>query len=167
MKIGLRSLEESDSAQIARLINNKKIWDNLRDYIPYPYKMEDADYFIDCAKKQPLAQTFAIILDDGELCGVISLESQSDIYRMTAELGYWIGEKYWGKGIATKAIALITKHGFEELKLERIYAGVFGFNIPSMKVLEKNGYALEGVFRNAIIKNDKILDEHVFAKLKR
>ena len=112
------------------------------------------------------SKSFAIIKDYSELCGLISLERQDDIHRMTAELGYWIGEPFWGNGIVTKVINLITDYGFSEMKLERIFAGVFDFNKPSMKALEKNGYKLEGVFRNAIVKNDIIRDEYIYAELK-
>jgi [ribosomal protein S5]-alanine N-acetyltransferase len=166
MKIDLRALKESDRKQIASLINNKKIWDNLRDYIPYPYSISDADHFIDLTIKQSPAITFGILKDDTELCGVIGLVPQKDIYRIAAELGYWIGEKYWGKGIATEAVGIITQYGFDKLNLERIYAGVFDFNKPSKRVLEKNGFKQEGIFRRAVIKNDIIHDEYLFAKLR-
>jgi RimJ/RimL family protein N-acetyltransferase len=80
----------------------------------------------------------------GSLCGAIGLDIQRDVYRKTAEIGYWIGEPYWGKGIATKAVALITAYGFSELNLVRIYAGVFDFNMASMKVLEKKWLSKRG-----------------------
>ncbi|MBB6459823.1 GNAT family N-acetyltransferase [Flammeovirga kamogawensis] len=166
MEVKLRTLKKSDREQITELINNKKIVDNLRDDIPHPYSLEDADYFIDFTQKQSPAENFGIITENQELCGVISLKRQSDIFRMTAEVGYWIGEKYWKEGIASKAVRLITKYGFEELQLERIYAGVFGYNTASMKVLEKNGYTKEGISRNSIIKNNIIHDQHIFSKLK-
>jgi RimJ/RimL family protein N-acetyltransferase len=167
MEIKLRSLDKNDSQQITSLLNNKKIWDNLKDYIPHPYTLNDANFFIDLVLKESSPnQSFAIIKDDSELCGIIGLVKQDDIHRMTAELGYWIGEPFWGNGIATKAINLITNYGFSEMKLERIFAGVFDFNKPSMKALEKNDYKLEGIFRNSIIKNDIIRDEYIYAKLK-
>ncbi len=166
MSVKLRVLEKKDNQQITKLMNSKRIWDNLKDYIPYPYQIEDANTFIDLTRNQSPTNSFAIILDDNELCGVISLVPQNDVYRMTAELGYWIGEEYWGRGIATKAIGLITEYGFNQLNLERIYAGIFEFNKASMKVLEKNGYKCEGVLRSAIVKNNVICDEHMYAKLK-
>jgi len=141
------------------LANNKNIWDNLRDYIPYPYTVSDAKFFINLTKKQDPQQSFGIDFKN-ELCGVISLVLQKDVYRKSAEIGYWIGEPYWGKGIATKAVALITQYGFESLHLIRIYTGVFMHNTASMHVLEKNGYCKEGIFKNAVVKNDIVLDEH-------
>lgn len=164
-KIKIRSLEVTDTSQLAKLANNKKIWDNLRDYIPYPYDKKDAESFIKLTKNEHPKQNFGIEYK-GELCGVIGVNILNDVYRKTGEIGYWIGEPYWGKGIATKAIDLITSYGFDELNLVRIHAGVFEFNISSMKVLEKNGFKKEGVFRKAIFKNNKIYDEHRYCKLK-
>ena len=162
----LRRLRKEDASRIAELVNNKNIWDNLRDFIPYPYSDDDADFFINLTLNEEVHQTFGILNDQKELCGVISVLVQADVYSKSAEIGFWIGEPHWGKGLATKAIKEITKYGFQELKLERIYAGVFESNKGSMKALEKNGYHKEAIFKNAIIKNGKICDEHRFAMLK-
>ena len=164
--VRLRRLAIEDAAQLAKLADNKKVWDNLRDYIPFPYQESDAVGFIEMVSAEAPHQTFGIVSEDGELCGVIGLAIQKDVYRLSAEIGYWIGEPYWGQGITTQALGLITSYGFEELGLERIYTSVFDFNIASMKVLEKNGYTREGVFRNAVIKNEVVCDEHRYCKLK-
>ncbi len=164
-KIRIRSLKESDAGQLSKLANNKKIWDNLRDYIPFPYKESDADFFVNLTLAEDPKQTFGIEYQ-GALCGVIGLAIQKDVYQKSAEIGYWIGEPFWGQGIATKALALITTYGFDKLDLHRIYTGVFEFNTASMKVLEKNGYQKEGIFKNAVIKNGEVCDEHRFYKLK-
>ncbi len=163
-EIKIRSLELSDKPDLVQLANNKKIWDNLRDYIPFPYTDDDAEFFINLTQDENPKQTFGILYN-GELSGVIGLVVQNDVYKKSAEIGYWIGQPYWGKGIATKAVELITKYGFEKLKLNRIYTGVFEYNIASMRVLEKNGYGKEGVFKNAILKNKKVCDEHRYYKL--
>lgn len=97
---------------------------------------------------------------------MISIIEQSDIYRHSAELGYWLGEPYWGKGIVTEAVKMISSYGFNELKIERIFAGVFDFNKASINVLQKNGYQLEGISKNGVIKNNIIRDEHRFYKLR-
>ncbi len=110
-------------------------------------------------------QTFAIEYS-GQLCGGVGLIIQEDVYRKSAEIGYWVGEPYWGKGIASEAVTQLTEYGFNELNLLRIYAGVFDFNVGSMKVLEKNGFVKEGVFKNAVIKNGRICDEHRYCKLR-
>lgn len=154
----------SDISQLAKLANNKNIWDNLRDSFPYPYSEGDAELFINLTIEENPKQNFAIEYA-GDLCGVIGLILQNDVYSKSAEIGYWIGEPFWGKRIATTAIKLITSYGFEDLKLIRIYAGVFDFNIASMKALENNGYKKEGVFKNTVYKNDKIFDEHRYFKL--
>ena len=165
-KIKIRPLKLSDKAELAKLANNKKIWDNLRDYIPYPYTESDAEFFINLTKDEDPKQTFGIEYDE-ELSGVIGLEVQKDVYQKSAEIGYWIGEPFWGNGIATKAVELITKYGFDKLDLNRIFSGVFEYNIASMKVLEKSGYEKEGIFKNAILKNNKVCDEHRFYKLNK
>ncbi len=157
--IQIRPLELSDIQQLTKLANNKKVWDNLKDYFPYPYTEKDAAFFINLTQEHNPKQSFGIEFNN-ELCGVISLIVQEDIYRKSAEIGYWIGEPYWGKGIMTKAVELITQYGFEKLNLIRIYAGVFDYNVTSMNILENNGYKKEGIFSKAIIKNDKIWDEH-------
>lgn len=162
--IKLRELEITDKEKLTELADNKNIWDNVRDYLPHPYKLSDAEFFINSVKKENPRQNFGIEYE-GELCGVIGLIVQNDVYKKSAELGYWIGEYYWGKGIATKAVELITKYGFEKLQIIRIYSSVFENNIASMKVLEKNGFLREGVFKKAVIKNEIIMDEHRYYKL--
>ncbi len=163
--ISIRALKPSDKPELAKLANNKKIWDNLRDYIPFPYDENDAAFFINLTREENPRQTFAIDFK-GKFCGVIGLIVQKDVYQKSAEIGYWIGEPFWGMGIATKAVELITEYGFMELELNRIYTGVFEYNTASMKVLEKNGFEKEGIFKDAIFKNSKVYDEHRFFKLK-
>ncbi len=165
MNIQLRALNDDDAEAIARLANNKKIWDNIRDKMPHPYAKKDARSFIDIAKKENPRVTYGIVVDD-KFCGIIGLILQSDVYRKSAEMGYWIGEPYWSRGIATEAVRIITKYGFEELGLVRIFAGAFEYNIGSMRVLKKNGFIKEGVLRKAVVKNGQLYDEHKFGKLK-
>ena len=163
-RIKRRHLKLSDKTELAKLANNINIWNNLRDYIPFPYKESDAEFFIELTRKEEPKQNFGIEFN-GKIAGVIGLTIQKDVYKKSAEIGYWIGEPFWGNGIATKAVELITEYGFNKLALNRVYAGVFEYNITSMKVLEKNGYKKEGIFKNAILKNDKVYDEHRFFKL--
>jgi len=164
-QITIRPLQSSDIQVLASLANNQKIADNLKDYFPYPYTEKDAEDFIKLTEKENPKQNFGIEYK-GKLCGVIGLKIQKDIYRKSGEIGYWIGEAYWGKGIATKAVAIIMNYGFEHLKLNRIFARVFETNTASMKVLENNGFNKEGILKNAVIKNGKMLDEHRYDKLK-
>lgn len=162
--VTLRRLNNKDKEALATLANNKKIWDNLRDYIPHPYGEKDALEFIKRTRQENPPQNFAIEYKN-QFCGVIGVLLQEGIYRKTAEIGYWIGEPFWGQGIATKAVRLATAYGFRELKLVRIHASIFEYNAGSMRVLEKNGYEKEGVFKKAIIKNDKIWDAHRYFRL--
>lgn len=163
--IKLRPLRYADIEPLAKLANNKKIWNNLRNMFPHPYRVTDADKFIDSIKLQKPQITFAIEFDHN-FVGVIGIILQPDVYSKGAEIGYWIGEPFWNKGISTIALSLATRYGFEQLKLERLYAGVFAFNDPSKKVLEKCGYNLEGISRNAVFKNGKLVDEYRYAKLR-
>ncbi len=95
----------------------------LRDYFPFPYNLKDAEIFINLTKLQKPVTTFAIEFDR-KFCGIISLVKQNDIYRKSAEIGYWLGEPYWNKGIITIAVKLITDYGLNQLNLIRIFAGV-------------------------------------------
>jgi RimJ/RimL family protein N-acetyltransferase len=150
--VNLRALLTSDQELLAKLANNKKIWDNLRDYIPFPYTLQDAEYFISITKEETTPMTFAIEYEK-QFCGVIGLVGQSDVYRKTAEIGYWIGEPFWNKGIATQAVKMITYYGLNQLDFVRIHTGVFEHNIASIRVLEKCGYHKDCIFEKSIFKN--------------
>jgi ribosomal-protein-alanine N-acetyltransferase len=162
--VTLRKLTTKDKSSLALLANNKKVWDNLRDYIPFPYNGNHAACFIDLVKDENPITTFAIDYQH-QLCGVISLVKQQDVYRLSAEIGYWIGEPFWNKGIATTAVKLITTYGFNKLKLIRIFTGVFEYNTGSMRVLEKCGYTKDCIFEKAIIKNGQVWNEHKYSKV--
>src|SRR5512133_2194686 len=112
--IVLRGFKYDDRDRLAGLINNKKIWDNVRDLLPHPYTRENATEYINSCKEQNPQQNFAIEFKE-ELAGGIGLVPQTDIYRLSAEIGYWIGEPYWGMGIATQAVGMITEYGFNQL----------------------------------------------------
>ncbi len=161
----LRRLTNGDRSSLACLANNKKIWDNVRDSLPYPYTENDAATFINLTMQEAAPMTFAIDYR-GQFSGVIGLTRQSDVYKKTAEIGYWIGEPFWNKGIATRAVKLMTGYGLQSLDFVRIHTGVFEYNIGSMRVLEKNGYAKDGVFKKSIFKNEKIWDEHRYSIIK-
>jgi len=162
----LRPFQKGDEKSLAKNINNKKIHRNTLD-IPYPYTLKDAKEWInknlkETKKKKPSMINFVIDIN-GEVAGSVGF---SNIKEHKAEIGYWLAEKYWGKGIMSEAVKLVTKFGFNKLKLKRIYAYVFPFNKASMRVLEKNGYKLEGVLRKNVKKGTKFLDDYLFAKIK-
>jgi len=161
-EVSLRAFIKEDRQALASLCNNKNIWDNVRDYLPHPYTLKDADAFIEFCTNTDTAKNFAITYKN-ELAGTVGIEPQKDVYRLSAELGYWIGEPFWGKGIATKAVKLITNYGNKELGIIRFFSSVFDFNKGSMRVLEKAGFELEGIGKKAIIKNDVICDEYKYA----
>lgn len=164
-RVVLTPLSKEDASDIAHLLNNKRVWDNIRDYVPHPYFEKDAYDFIDSISEENPAMTFGIRWE-GTLAGVIGFKPQTDVYRKSVEVGYWIGEPYWGKGIATQAIRQIVDYGFSNLDINRIFAGVYSHNTPSMKALEKCGFQKEGVFRKAVIKNGVFLDEQRYGILK-
>jgi len=161
----LRRLVPADKDSLAKLANNKKIFDNVRDFFPHPYTEKDAIEFIGMCEQESPASTFAIEFQQ-EFAGVIGLGVQTDVYRKSAEIGYWIGELFWNKGIATTAITLMLDHAFNNLNLIRIFTGVFDFNKASRRVLEKCGFKLEGIFEKSVIKNDVVCNEYRYARIK-
>jgi len=160
--VTLRRLDAADNHEIAMLANNRKVWDNITDIMPHPYSVSDANAFINIAHNSPDQKIFAIEFN-GRLAGVIGLHLQKDVFRLTAEIGYWLGEPFWNKGVATRAVKLATHYGITQLGLVRIYACVYDFNKASQRVLKKAGYIFECVSRKAIIKNGVILDDHRYA----
>ncbi len=161
----LRELTEADIPKLAEYANNEKVSINLRDAFPSPYTFEDAKRFIEMVDKQDPKTLFAIEYN-GNYVGNISLSLGSDVYRKSAEIGYFIGEPFWNKGIASKAVRLITKYGFEKFDIVRIYTGIFEYNKPSQRVLEKCGFVKEAVFKKSIFKKGEFYDEIRFALLK-
>lgn len=163
--IELRALRMSDKKRLAELANNEKIGPNLRDGFLYPYTEADAESFLEKFTNQDPVTYFAIEYK-GEYVGNISLVPCQNIYRMSAEIGYFIGEPYWNKGIVTTAVNLIAEYGFKHLGIIRIHTGVFEYNAASQRVLEKCGFVKEGVFRKSVTKQGKMWDEVRYAKIK-
>ena len=167
MEINLREWKREDVETLARLANNKNIAANLRDRFPHPYTLKDAEEWLAMNERKNPATNFAIEAD-AKLTGGCGLMLKEDVYRYSAEVGYWIAEEYWGKGIATKAIQLLldkTLPLFPEIV--RVYAEVFEYNKASMRALEKNGFHLEGIRKKAVIKNNVIMDDYVWVKILR
>lgn len=160
--IKLRRFTSQDAERLVFLANNKNVSKNLRDAFPHPYTLKDAENFISNFISQEPLTIFAIEYNS-EYVGNIGLMIGTDVYRKTAEIGYFIGEDYWGKGITTKAVNLITDYAFNKLNIVRIHTGVFEYNTASMKVLEKCGFQKEAIFKKSIYKDNKIWDEHRYA----
>ena len=163
--IKIKPWNDEDAEQLAFLFNNIKIWNNMRDYIVHPYTIEDSTHFIQSQHAILPTQNFAIILNN-QVVGGIGINLKSDIYRMNVELAYWIGEPYWGMGIASEAVNQMVEYVFNSFAINRIVAEVFDYNKPSMRVLEKNGFYLESVSRKGILKNDYLLDNFVWVNQK-
>lgn len=163
--VSIRPWHEQDAEQLTLLFNNIKIWNNMRDQIPHPYTLEDAQHFIAAQAELSPVQNFAI-LSNGEIAGGIGIMLKSDIYRMNVELAYWIAEPFWGQGLATEAVRQMTEYVFSNFIINRIVAEVFEYNKASMRVLEKNGYFLETVTRKGILKNEFLYDNFYWVKQK-
>ena len=152
----------SDAEDLTVAISNKKVQDNLRDGIPYPYTVQDGINFISAMLSADENDTFAFAITvDEKAIGSIGVYRQENIHRQTAELGYYIAEEYWGKGIMTEAIKQICQHVFQKSDIIRIYAEPFAYNIASCRALEKAGFQYEGTLRNNAVKNGKVIDNNV------
>jgi len=162
----LRELLDSDLEKLVIYADNEKVSMNLRDGFPKPYTIESARSFKKMIDSQR-PKTFFAIEYQNEYVGNISLSLGTDVYRKSAEIGYFIGEPFWNKGIATKAVNLITDWGFTQLDIVRIYTGVFEYNQASQRVLAKCGFIKEAVLKKAICKDNQIFDEIRFAKIKQ
>ena len=156
----------SDAADLSVAISNKKVQDNLRDGIPYPYTVQDGINFISAMLSADENDTFAFAITvDEKAIGSIGVFRQGNIHRQTAELGYYIAEEYWGKGIMTEAIKQICQYVFRKSDIIRIYAEPFAYNIASCKALEKAGFQYEGTLRNNAVKNGKVIDMKMYSIL--
>lgn len=158
----IRPWRPGDEASLVAHANNYNVWRNLRDRFPHPYRMEDAREWIRGAGVESPQINFAIVVD-GEAVGGIGLVLNGDIHRCSAEIGYWLGEASWGRGIVTEAVRALTQWAFDNFNLSRIYAGVMEWNPASMRVLEKAGYQFEGRLRKAVIKQNQVMDEFIYS----
>lgn len=165
MDVQLTIWKPGDAEILAEYLNNKNIWDHLRDRVPHPYLVKDARSFIATQQRKDPAENFAIQYNS-EVIGGIGILLKEDVSRLNGEIGYWLAELFWGKGIITEAIRQMTGYAFTSFKLNRIYAEVFAHNKASMKALEKNGYYLECIRKNAVIKNNAVLDDHIYVLLR-
>jgi [ribosomal protein S5]-alanine N-acetyltransferase len=158
----IRSWLASDAEAVARYANNRKIWLNLRDGFPHPYTLQDAERFIAAALEARPECRFAIAVD-GEAVGSIGFMLHSDVERISAEIGYWLAEPFWGRGIMAEALEAVTRHAVREHGLTRVFAVPYAWNAASFRVLEKAGYTLEGRMRKSAIKDGQILDQLLYA----
>lgn len=167
MNCALRKWRLSDAKDLATALNNEKILNNLRDGLPFPYTEKDAAEYISAMISADENSTFAYAVTvDNRAVGSIGAFRQSNIHCKTAELGYYLAEEYWGKGIMTDAIRQICSLIFDTTDILRIYAEPFAYNIGSRRALEKAGFTYEGTMKYNAVKNGKVLDMTLYALTK-
>jgi ribosomal-protein-alanine N-acetyltransferase len=158
----VRSWRPSDVDSLVRHANNRRIWMSLRDAFPHPYRTHHArDYIRSTIDRRP--ETSFAIAADGEAVGGIGYVLHPDVERVSAEIGYWLGEAFWGRGIATEAVRAVTPYAMAAHGLTRVYAVPFAWNSGSCRVLEKAGYVLEGRLRKSAIKDGQLTDQLQYA----
>jgi RimJ/RimL family protein N-acetyltransferase len=160
----VRSYVRADAASLARHADNRAVWRNLRDAFPHPYRLADARRYIRLSLAREPETTFALEVE-GEAAGGIGFQLHGDVERVSAELGYWLGERFWGRGIATEAVRAVTDLAFARHELTRVYALPFEWNAASCRVLEKAGFVLEGRLRKAAIKDGRVIDQLLYARV--
>lgn len=161
----IRPWRLDDAEAIATLANDWDIARNLRDAFPHPYTRADADAYLERVASGAIANSFAITVDDCAVGGV-GLHPRVDIERCSAEIGYWLGKAYWGRGLATAAVRSLTAFAFEHLGLLRVFALPFEENRASARVLEKAGFVREGLLRSAAIKEGRPRNMLLYASVR-
>ncbi len=164
-ELQIRSYQSTDDRDLVKYANNRKIWKNLRDIFPHPYTEEDANFWLSHVLNQNPEVNFAIA-SDTELIGGVGVVLQQDIHRCGGEIGYWLGEPFWGRGIMTEVVQKFSRYALTTFDLVRLFAGVFENNLASVRVLEKAGYSFEGISRKSVIKDGHILDMHNYALIR-
>lgn len=164
MTCKIRKWELDDAKDLAATISNPKVQGNLRDGLPFPYTEQDGIEFISAMLTADENETFAFAITvDEKVVGSVGVFRQGNIHRRTAELGYYIGEEYWGKGLMTQAVKQTCAYVFEHSDILRIFAEPFSYNLASCRVLEKVGFQYEGILRSNAVKNGKVLDMRMYA----
>ena len=157
----------SDAEDLTVAISNKKVQDNLRDGIPYPYTVQDGINFISAMLSADENDTFAFAITiNDKVVGSIGVFRKDNVHFRTAEMGYYIAEEFWGKGLGASAVRQICEYIFENTDIIRIFAEPFAYNIASCRVLEKSGFQYEGTLRSNAVKNGQVLDMKMYSLIK-
>jgi len=164
-KYTIRAWQKNDAESLAENANNIRIWNNVRNFFPYPYTKKDAKAFIKEALKKKRCEDFAIVVENRAVGG-IGFVPGYDIERLNGEIGYWISEDFWNKGIMTNVLKDTVDFIFRNTEIIRLFTLVFEFNEGSMRVLEKAGFKKVAILKKAAIKNHKIINMHYFELLK-
>lgn len=167
MECAIREWKIEDKADLARNLNNVNILNNLRDGLPYPYTEGDAEDYITSMLSADKSKTFAFAITAGDkVIGSIGIFRCENIHYRTAEMGYYIGERYWGNGYAASAVKQACEYVFKNTDIIRIFAEPFACNVRSCRVLEKSGFQYEGTLHNNAVKNGRVLDMKMYALLR-
>jgi len=161
--IKLRDYQASDLDNLLTLANNKNVARYLTDTFPHPYTKKDALWWLSTGCKTGLTK---VIEYNDKYVGSVGAIPKTNEQRFTAAVGYWLGEEYWGKGIAHQALNLLVEEVFQNTEIIRLYAGVYSPNVTSMRVLEKSGFINEAILRKSVFKNGEFYDEHIYSKIK-
>lgn len=161
----LRPWREGDEDALSRHASNRMIWNNVRDFFPYPYTPRDAHSWVRTNRSYSQPNNLAVEID-GQAVGNVGFTVKDDIYRYNAEIGYWLGESYWGRGVMSEAVPVMVDYMFANFQINRIFACVLEGNTASMRVLEQAGFRAEAILRKAAVKNNQYLDEHIYAILR-
>jgi len=167
MQVSIREWTMKDAPDLIHAINNQKVLNNIRDGVPFPYTQKDAEEYISSVlnAEKDSQYVFAITCDD-KVIGSIGIHRKDNVHRFTAELGYYIAEEYWGKGIMTEAVQQICDYCFQNTDIVRIFAEPYAFNNASCRVLEKSGFQFEGLLRKNAIKNGQFIDMKIYSKIR-
>jgi RimJ/RimL family protein N-acetyltransferase len=161
----VRAWRLSDVDSLVAHANNIKVWRNLHDGFPHPYTRADAEGWITKVSAEHPDTVFAITVD-GKAVGGIGFHRGVDVHRLTATIGYWLGESYWGRGITAEALRAVTEHAFANFDFQRLEALVFEWNMPSTRVLEKAGYTREARMRKRVTKEGRTVDCFLYARVR-
>ncbi len=160
----LRPWETGDVNSIVKYANNKKVWRNLRDAFPFPYTIEHGKHWINIAINDKENYHFTIAINN-EASGAITISRKQDVYKLSAEIGYWLGEPFWGQGIVTEAVQKLSDYVLMHSDIKRISTGIYEWNAPSMRVLEKAGFFKEARLQKSIFKDGQLVDEVIYSRL--
>ncbi|MEW5915364.1 MAG: GNAT family protein [Gemmatimonadota bacterium] len=158
----MRSFRAGDEYSLATNANHREIWRNLKDTFPHPYTIDNARWWVAENKGQTPPQHLAIVVDD-MVVGGIGIELKPDIWRFSAELGYWLGPEYWGRGLMTSVLRVVVEYAFDTFDINRLWAGAFVWNAGSMRVLEKAGFVYEARLQKSAFKDGEFVDEVIYA----
>lgn len=162
----MRPWHPDDAQSLVKHAHNPRVARNLRDGFPYPYTLSDAGRWLDMVGENQSDLILAIEIGD-EAAGGIGIHAGKDVYRYNGEIGYWLSEDYWGKGIMSDAVGVLVDHAFTETQWLRIFASIFQNNTPSMRVLEKCGFTREAIHKHTVMKEGKLLDEHLYSLMRK